>query len=191
MAVDLTRHTDVARDVAKNLVAIYIAGDEIPFERAVTLATATVKEMVRMHSNQVSKGNLTRSVGGGKTAWQHFGEYFLFSPNGTDTERGMFALGYDSRHWIWTGDKRIPWRLLLCPNTTSSDLPTHVEDKIQRRYMRDGFSWVYYDSNSDYNRNYTFILIPEEKLPAEDDPEYVKNLAKAVFEFLEELFKVS
>ena len=189
MAINLERHTDVARDVAKKLAAIYIAGDEIPFEQAVTLATATVKEMVKMYSNQVSKENLTRSVGGGKTAWQHFGEYFYFTPTGTDTKSGAFALGYDSRHWILTGDKRIPWRLLLCPNSESSDLPPHVENKIQRRYMRDGFSWVYYDSNSDFNRNYTFILLPEEKLPAEDDTEYVKNLAKAVFEFLDELFR--
>ena len=189
MAINLERHTDVARDVAKKLAAIYITGDEIPFDKAVTLATAAVKEMVKMYTDRISKDKLTRSVGGGKTAWHHFGEYFHFHyPDGTDTKMEMFALGYDSRHWILTGEKRIPWRLLLCPDPTSSDLPPQVEDTIHKKYIRDGFSWVYYDSNSDFNRNYTFVLIPEEKLPAEGDPEYVKNLAKAVFEFLDELF---
>ena len=145
-----------------------------------------------MFTSQVSKDNLTRSVGGGKTAWHHFGEYFHFHySDGVDTKKGIFALGYDSRHWILTGEKRIPWRLLLCPNPMSSDLPAHVEDKIQRRYMREGFSWVYYDSNSDFNRNYSFILVPEkelEQLPSYDDPNYASELAKVVFKFLDELF---
>ena len=54
--------------------------------------------------------------------------------------------------------------------------------------MRDGFIWVYYD-NRLKGRDYSFIRIPKEQLPTEDDPEYVQKLAEAVFKFLDELYK--
>ena len=195
MIASLERHADVAREVAKKLAMIYIASGEIPFERAANLATATVKEMAKMYRSQISKGGLKNSIGVGKTAWHHFGEYFRFHyTGGTDTKKGIFALGYDSRHWILSGDKEIPWRLLLRTHKTSSELPTHVENKIRRRKMRDGFSWVYFDKKKDYHRDYTFIRIPDKELkqlPSENAPNYVPELAKVIFKFLEELFKKS
>jgi len=197
MKVNLERHESKARELASNLAAIYINGGEIPFKKAVDLAFETVKKMAEKYPDQVNKGRWTRSVGkcdpekGSEVAWDHFGEYFGFKyPDGSGTEVQV-ALGYDSRHWIWTGEVRIPWRVFLSSIPTSPDLPKHVEDKIQRKYrgefMRDGFSWVYYQS--DFQEHYTFIPIPADKLPSEDDSDYVTKLAEAVFSFLDELFK--
>jgi len=198
----------------------------IPFDKAATLAGEAVVKMITTCPKRCSKhrhkkgdcshgrwnqgggtslapkGYLTRSVGRDEVAFDHFVEYFFFDyldDQGTQ-RRIIIGLGYDSRHWIWTGDVRIPWRVLLCPDDGDPEnipwnIPCYVEKRIRSQNMRDGFTWVEW-SGKFKGQDYTFIRIPEKylkdlgELPHENNHEvYASKLAEAVFQFLDKLFK--
>ena len=196
MKVCLEQHMNHAKELTQKLAAI---NGELPFGKAVDLAKQVGKKMEEKYPDRVFKGTWTRSAGKGVEGegqivqFQHFGEYFGLRYSEETGRYAQVALGYDCRHWVYTGDVEIPWRVFLSDTMsggTNPGIPDFVEKRIQRGNMRDGFTWVYYGKGLQ-GRDYPFILIPKEKLPsvADDDPAYVEQLADAVFCFLDELYK--
>ena len=212
MAINLERHKE-AEGLTKHLSLIKETLNLIPFDIAPGLAGDAVIKLIennptrcgkhrdrpgdtkgnwkeRKGASFAPKGYVTRSTGGFDTAWDHFVEYFFFNsiPCRHGSLKLFIGLGYDSRHWIWTGDLQIPWRVLLSVDG-GAKLPKYVDDKLAKN-MRDGFTWIY------EGQDLEFILIPKKylkelkKLSYQDNrEEYVSKLAEVVFNFLEDLFK--
>ena len=189
--VNTTHHKEKAEELTRKLVDIVINGG-FPFDTAADFAKLAVKEMVETYSGRVSrktdKGYYTHSAGkANEVAYDHYVRYFTFTIDG---DRKVFiGLGYDIRHWIYSGEINIPWRVYIYYPTPSDEmvpdqLPNFVENKIRHRNLRDGYSWIY------KGMDVPFLLIPKDKLPdeSEDDTIYTQKLAKVVFEFLDDLF---
>jgi hypothetical protein len=188
----LDRHYDKVAELKKKLGNK--ATSNFPFLDAATLADKVVQkwlvESSRKFSKETSTGRVfSWSLGGGwKVASDHCVRYVMFDYSGGI--RTLIGLGYDLRHWILEGNaEQVPWRVWF--DTLTPGFPAGVKTKLQGKPKKPGLQDAFaFDGMYPF-----FVLVPPkylkglERLPLKDEDKYVTKLAKAVPEFLDDLYR--
>jgi len=138
-----------------------------------------------------NKENLDDSVGA-RVDEKHYVTYFIITDN-NGAKIAYCGLGYNFWHWMATCyETKIPWRIYLANALSEEDYKfPEIEKRIIKH--RDGITWVGWEVwVKNKGQDYQFLLIPKsDKLPEfDDETNYVNELAKAVFDFTNDLFNL-
>ena len=178
---NLDKHYDKAAELKKK------HGDKassFPFKEAAELAGKVVQKWLVESPSKFSKEPDARGVfnwplvSGWRVASDHCVRYVTFHSGEGHT---LIGLGYDLRHWILDGHvEHVPWRIWFFDD----QVPDYVKLKLQGKQ----------DVFEDGDKKSYFVLVPKkfmkglEQLSYKDEDNYVKELDKAVSDFLDDLY---